>query len=227
MADVADDLQRRCSEPASVGVEADELQGDADAAGGHRPPRPRRTRPGPAAGPAGSRRRARRRLPGAAAWRPPYMDRPITPSRARVIVASAVRTFFPLSTGIGPHSGYYGTDPVDDVVVNCKIYKIRNFNSLYLLSTLDPLRPPLRLVGAGGSALFPPLRPPLRAPLVACPGSTTGLDSGHAEPQVVVPVARRAPAPVRRPTVARVVVPAPASEHTDRSLRGTERVVRR
>ena len=134
-----------------------------------------------------------------------------------------MRTFFPLSIRIDPHSGYDGTYPVNKVVANCKIYKIRNFYSPYLLSTPNPLRPPLRLVGAGGSAPFPPLRPPL----VACPGSTTGLDTGDPKAQVAAPEARRVPVPERRPTIARVVEPAPAPEHTARGLRGTLRVVQR
>lgn len=43
---------------------------------------------------------------------------------------------------------------------------------------------------------------------------------GHAEPDVVVPVPRRVPIPVRRPAVPRVVVPATAAIHAVRACFG-------
>jgi hypothetical protein len=45
------------------------------------------------------------------------------------------------------------------------------------------------------------------------------LSSGHAKAQVVVPVLRIVPVAVRRPTVLRLAVPAPAADHPPRSLR--------
>src|SRR5216117_3873224 len=39
------------------------------------------------------------------------------------------------------------------------------------------------------------------------------LNCGHAEPEVVPPVARRVPVAARRPAVPAVVFPAPAAEH--------------
>src|SRR5438045_1538925 len=48
--------------------------------------------------------------------------------------------------------------------------------------------------------------------------STSGLNSGQTEAQVVDPVPRRAPAPVRRPREPRVEAPAPAPDHPGRGL---------
>src|SRR5690242_6932862 len=47
------------------------------------------------------------------------------------------------------------------------------------------------------------------------------LSSGQTEAQVVVPVLRRVPVPVRRPRVLRVVVPAPAPDHPVRGRSGS------
>src|SRR4051812_31752000 len=86
-----------------------------------------------------------------------------------------------------------------------------------------------RRSGSSGRGLRP------RAPPASAPGSAhlsvpvlarsaTRLDSGDAEAQVDAPVGGRDPDADRRTGVARVVVPAPAPDHPERGLRGTERI---
>jgi hypothetical protein len=66
--------------------------------------------------------------------------------------------------------------------------------------------------GQAGSRSSPARNPP------------RGQGCGHAEPQVVVPVLRPVPVPVRRPAVPRLVVPATAPDHP---VRGPGRPPRR